>query len=208
MTRPELGATYARLFMGLSDGSNLGQQSLAYAQPVHFGGDGTMGVAWQNFGLDSLYSERTISLSYGRLGWKTAMGRIYWGLTVKQLHRSFGSAPESSNAWDGAAYTGQPDFVLSNPTGGSAIDADGGLLWRAPRHFSVGLSISHLNSPDVSFGSEPDPVPMLTRLGASYHSLWMNLALEARVQESPLGGKDTRMTAALERTFPTLESGE
>jgi tetratricopeptide (TPR) repeat protein len=209
MARPQLGATYSRLFVGLTDGSSLGQQSIVYAHPLQGGADGTLGIGYQNFSLDGLYSERTIGVSYGRLGWKTRYGDLYWGASIKQLSHSFGTAPETLNSCAGVVCGGGPDPVLTGPSSKSAMDADAGLLLRGHGHFSYGLSISHLTSPNVAFASgDTDPVPMLTRLGASYHTLWMNLATEIRTQQAPTGDRDNRIAVAIEREFPTLESGQ
>ncbi|PIU19894.1 MAG: hypothetical protein COT18_05100, partial [Elusimicrobia bacterium CG08_land_8_20_14_0_20_59_10] len=62
---------------------------------------------------------------------------------------------------------------------------------------------------DVAFsGSDKDPVPMKTRFGASYKSLWMVISGEARLQRAPGGGTDKQFVAAAEKVFPSLDKGD
>ena len=91
LNRPEFGTTYSRLLTGLSDGSNVQNSFLGYAHPFDGGRRGTLGVAWNNFGVGGLYSENQLMFSYGRgLFARTEPDRYYLGGTLKYLNRSIG----------------------------------------------------------------------------------------------------------------------
>jgi len=62
---------------------------------------------------------------------------------------------------------------------------------------------------DVAFSSaEQDRIPMKARLGASYKSLWMVLAADARLQKAPDGKTDKQFVFAAEKVFPSLDRGD
>ncbi len=62
---------------------------------------------------------------------------------------------------------------------------------------------------DMAFSSsDKDKIPMKTRLGASYKSLWMVLAADARLQKAPDGRLDKQFVFAAEKTFPSLDRGD
>ena len=100
----ELASEYSRLYTGLTDGSNIGQYFLGYGQPIPKLG-GTMALGWKQLSLDSLYSERTISLGYGEWITSTVAG----GMAVKQLHHSF-DAPNMSVDDNGNIQQTPPTF--------------------------------------------------------------------------------------------------
>lgn len=208
LERPQFSTSYSRLFMGLSDGSNLGLSQLTYAHPLKNGRWGTLGGAWQRFSLGGIYSESSLYVSWGRRVWQRANGgQLLAGLNIKHLSRSFNQLPEAFNAKDLLSLTFKPDPVLAGKNSTSAIDADLGLLYRFPKRFQVGLMVQHFMRPDVGFAG-PDKLPMNMRLGVAYKSLWMNLSGEIRMEENPGGGKDKDLIIAVERFFPTLDRGQ
>jgi len=207
LDRTQLGASYARLFWGLSDGSNLGLSNVAFAQPLRAGRWGALGLSWNTFKLDELYSERAAALGWGRLAASGRWGRLYAGAQARSLRRGFTPPPEALNAKDGEAATGLPDPVLSGKDAVSAWGADAGLLLRAPGGVSAGLSVLNANEPDVGFGGS-DPLARQVRLGLAYKALWMNLAGEVRSQRGPGGETDRDATLAAERFFQTLDYGQ
>ncbi len=208
LERPQLGLTYAQFYMGLADSSNLGQSDIAYAHPLKRGRWGTLGLAWKDFKLNSIYNERTIALSYGRLLYKReGWGNIFAGLNFKHLNRSFAPGDEAGNAFlNNQVRSGIPDPVLSGSQSKTAYDTDVGLLYRTPRRYSFALSVSHLNQPDVGFAGT-DKLPMRTKLGFGFKSLWMNLAAELGMQKSPKGTLDQDAVLAGERFFPSFDLG-
>lgn len=208
LERPQFSAAYSRLYLGLSDGSDLGVSQLVYAHPLKGGRWGTVGGAWDRFSLSGLYTEQMLMASWGRSVKQFQSGnRLVAGLTAKQLSRSFSAGPEASNAKNLLAATGKPDPVLSGANSASAIDADLGLLYLFSRRFQLGVQARHLMQPDVGFAAS-DKLPMDLRMGLGYRSLWMNLAGELRAKEAPDGSKDKDFVLAAERFFPTLDMGQ
>src|SRR5207247_9500086 len=62
--RSEFAATYARLYSGLTDGSSIGRNFLAYGHPT--AKHGTFGVSYLSLSLADLYSESTFALHYAQ----------------------------------------------------------------------------------------------------------------------------------------------
>ncbi len=208
LDRPQFSTAYTRLLMGLSDGTNLSLSQLAYAYPIKNGRQGTLGFGYQQYSASTLYSERTIHLSYGRLLWQSDAGsHLLGGVSLKQLSHSFGSSPEASNACNDGVCASGADPVLSGANTKSAYDADIGFIYRFPKRLQIGLAVLHVNQPDVGFGG-PDKVPMSTRVGVAWKSLWMSLMGEVRQEQSPVGTTDRDLILAAERFFPTLTSGQ
>lgn len=208
LERPELAASQAQHLAGLSDGSGINSSFFGYAQPLRRGG--AIGAAMQNFSIDgSFYSERAFYLSYGRAAPESlGLGGLYWGLSLKNLRRSFGSLPEASSARSGLTATGIADPVLSGKRAVSAFDADLGLLYRLNRNYSAGLEIMHLPSPDLAFSSaDTDRLPLRAKLGFSYNSMLSNIVAQYENLGAPTGARDHRVTMALERWFPWLLVG-
>lgn len=208
LERPELAASHTQHLAGLSDGSGINSSFLAYAQPLKRGG--AIGAAMQNFSIDGgFYSERAFYLSYGRAAPESlGLGGLYWGLSLKNLRRSFGSLPEASSAYSGLTATGVADPVLSGKSAVSAFDADLGLLYRLNKNYSAGLEIMHLPSPNMAFSSaDTDRLPMHAKLGFTYSSLLSNIVAQYETLTAPTGSRDHRVTMALERWFPWLLVG-
>ncbi len=212
LERPEVGASYARLFLGLSDSSDLGTGFLGYAHPLRRGLSGTVGASFEQFSLDSdLYQEQTFTLAYARLlGKALGPGRLYGGLNLKYLRRSFGSFPEASNAVDtGGQQWGQPDPVLSGRSSMGTFDFDLGGLYRLRKHYSVGLALLHLPQPNVAFESgDSDRLPLGFKLGLNYRSMLSNLGMEYETRTSPAGTQDQNIGLAAERWFSRLYVGD
>ncbi|MBI4347817.1 MAG: tetratricopeptide repeat protein [Elusimicrobia bacterium] len=214
LERPELATGYSRLFMGLSDNSNLSQSFLGYAHPLRGGAQGTTAASWEQFSLNSnLYQEQVFSLGYGRrLIPRLGPGELLGGFTGKYLRRSFGTFPEADNAMIGNGLqvgVGQADPVLNGRRSMGAVDGDLGLLYRLPRYYTFGLQLAHLTQPNVAFDrSDSDQLPLSVRLGAGYRTLLSVISLQLENQKSPLGGLDQRVTIAAERWFPRLFIGD
>ena len=207
LERPQASAGYARLYMGLSDGSDLGISQFFYAQPLRSGRWGGIGGTWQRFALDDIYEESTLGLSWGRLLYERRSGsKLLGGFSFKRLSRGFKAPPEAANSMNGLTRTANPDPVLSGETETSAFDADLGLLMRFGGRFQTGLVVKHFMQPDVGFAA-PDKLPMDIRLAAAYRALWMNMTGEVRQVKGPTGSADRDILVAAERWFPTLSAG-
>ena len=139
----EVTSEYAKLYAGLSDGSNLSQTYLAYGQPISWGG--TLAFSWKQFSLDSLYKERTLSLGYGE--WLTdsvTLSAAPW----KQLYHSFG-VPNMIVDNNGNVQSGTPNFFVQNGNSQTAYSADLGVLYRITDQHTLGISIQDINEPNV-----------------------------------------------------------
>jgi tetratricopeptide (TPR) repeat protein len=213
LERPQMGAAYSSLFMGLGDRSSLGSSFVGYAHPVDEGRRGTLAGAWDSFSLNnSLYREQTFTLAYGRQALLSGGGgELFAGAGLKYLQRSFGDFPEASNAVasGGLGLTGRADPVLSGRKSRGAFDADLGLLYKFARHYSLGLMARHLPQPDVAFSeADSDRLPVGIKAGFNYRSLVSNLVAEVDSVRSPAGSRDNTFTAAAERWLPKLFVGE
>lgn len=210
LRRPEVGTSYSRHMLGLTDGSQLSSAWVGYAQPLKDGKWGSAGAAWEQFALNtSLYQEHAFYLSHGRRlaqgPWK---GELFGGANLKYLRRSFGSPDEAANAMRGFAATGRPDPVLAGGRSMGAPDLDLGFLYRLGQRYSAGLAILHVAEPDVSFGGGGDRVARAVRVGLGYRSLLSNIGTEFELRRGPDGGMDNIMTAAAERWLPRLLVGD
>lgn len=209
LERPKFMASHAMLFAGLSDGSNLGLSNLTAAFPLREGKLGTVGGLWNQFSLTGVYFERTLQASYGYRFPKTSkLSKFAAGASFKYLTHSFTRLEEASNAVeDGILQNGRQDPVLMGGNSKSAMDLDAGFLYNLNNKYTLGLALMNLMQADVGFNSK-DPVPMKTRLGASYKALWLVLASEVQLQKGPDGKTDRELILAAEKVFPSLNRGD
>ncbi|OGR97836.1 MAG: hypothetical protein A2V88_11100, partial [Elusimicrobia bacterium RBG_16_66_12] len=206
--RPQFGAAYSRLYVGLSDGSDVGTSQLVYAQPLSRGKRGTLGIGWDRLSLGGLYTEQTLTLSYGRRVLERESGsQLLTGINIKQLSHSFGRTAEASAACLDLNCNQGADPLLSGSNSKGAFDADLGLIYRFPRRFQGGLAVKHLTSPNVAF-SGSDKVEREIDAGLAYKSLWLSLAGEMKLHKSASGAMQRDMIFAAERFFPTLDYGQ
>jgi len=160
--RKEVTSEYAKLFAGLSDGSNISQTFLAYGQPVKWGG--TMAVSWKQFSLEGLYKERTLSLGYGE--WITS--KVAAGFALKQLHHEF-TAPTMSVDDAGSVQNVAPSFFSQYGNSNTAYSADLGFLIKPLDRYTVGVSIQDFNEPNVALNpADHEVVSKTVRLGLAY----------------------------------------
>lgn len=140
VNRMEATASYEKMFLGLTDGSSLGTQVLGIAYPMNFGSKyrGTLGLIMQSFSLDSLYSESTMMLSYGRKFGKDYQG----GLSIRKLSITYGSDEYT---------TANPTLSAGGGAGGMAFDI--GMVKITPT-YNWGISIVNLNQPSVAIKYE------------------------------------------------------
>lgn len=208
LQRPEVGASYTRLLLGLSDDSNVSTMFFGYAHPLAKN-RGTVATAWQQLGLNSgLYQEQTFSLAYGRGAWLVGPGRLRAGGALRYLRRGFGSFPEASNSINGITATGRPDPVLAGKSSVGAMDADLGVLYELRRYYTLGLALKHLTQPNVALGPASDKVPMALALGLNYGNLLSNLGLQYDGAKAPTGARDHNFTFAAERWLPRVIHGD
>lgn len=161
MDRPEIGTYYSRLFVGLTDNSQIGRMFVGYAQPLGKNGrHGGIGSSYTTLNLPGLYKEETIGLTYGReylRNWNI-------GGTVKLLRKSIGTDEYSNNAINpltGSAV-GSADPLLAANRSQSAIGIDLGFQYRMSRAYALGFAARNVNAPDLALGSDKDTAPAVT----------------------------------------------
>ncbi len=209
--RPKVMASHSMLYSGLSDGSSLGLSVAALAVPLADGREGTLGASWQDFSLSGLYYERTMQLSWGyRFARGTPYEKLSVGGSLKYLSHGFTRPAEAYNAVEpNLSQNGATDPVLAGQNSKSAPDADLGVLYRLNRRWTLGAAILDAMQPNVAFGSgDKDQVPRKYRVGASFKSLWLILAADARMEKAPDGSMDKQLVLAAEKVFPSLDRGD
>jgi len=200
--KSELASEYSRLYLGLTDQSNVGQFFVGYSQPVKRWG--TFALGWKQFSVDDLYKERTLSLGYGR--WLSE----HWaaGLALKQLYHSFG-VPNIVVDDAGNVQSGTP-ALFANGFSQSAFSTDVGLLYRPTSRHYVGFSIQDVNQPDVALSSnDSDRVPQTIRFGYAYQKL-SGLSITAGFNaRKNLGSQtDYKEIGAVEKWWDTRVAGD
>jgi hypothetical protein len=192
----ELTSEYAKLFTGLSDGSNLSQTYLSYGQPIPWGG--TLAVGWKQLSLDDLYKERTLSLGYGE--WLTS--DIAIGGTLKQLYHSFG-VPNIVVDNNGNVRSGTPNFFAQNGNSQTAYGADLGVLYRPTDRHTLGISILNINEPNIALSpADHEIVPREIRAALAYErSRHLTFGAALQTKQSLDNSNDTIATGAAERTW-------
>lgn len=199
--RPEATAYYARPYPGLSDQSKTAHTFVGAAMPIPKNGRwGGLGIGYQEFRVDSLFKERTVTLAYGRSFFSD---RLALGLGLKQLNRLFGETNDTQNAFlgeDPGNRTFAEDPVFQNGHEKSALGVDLGSLYAVIPQVRVGLSLANVNRPDMGL-TQKDPLPMVTRLGAVYDKTYSKLGLEVSHRTFLSGQSDTRLHLGGEREW-------
>ncbi|MDA8244368.1 MAG: tetratricopeptide repeat protein [Elusimicrobia bacterium] len=208
--RPKALATHSLFHTGLSDGSNLGLSAAAFALPLSDGRSGTLAAAWEEFSLSGVYFEKTGLLSWGyRLPKNSRYEKFSLGASLKYLSHGFTRLDEAYNAVESnLSQNGATDPVLAGNNSVSAVDADLGALYRLDKRWTLGAAVLNAMQANVAFGDQKDQVPMKMRAGASFKSLWLLLAADARLQKGPDGKLDKQFIFAAEKVFPSLDKGE
>jgi tetratricopeptide (TPR) repeat protein len=207
--RKQFSAAYSRLYMGLSDGSEIGSSQFVFALPLNGGRKSrTLGFGFDRLSLAGAYSEQALTAAYGFKPVERENGSQFMaGLAAKYLTRSFTAPPEAANACAGIACGQGVDPVLAGSRSKSALDADLGFLYRFPSRWQAGLSIQHVTAPNVAFAGT-DKLERAVNLGLAYKSLWLSLIGEVKTKKTASGSNGRDFVFAAERFFPTLDYGQ
>jgi hypothetical protein len=199
----ELTTEYSRLYMGLSDGSNLSQAYFGYGQPIAWGG--TLAFGWKQLSLDNLYTERTLSLGYGE--WVTDTVAI--GGAVKQLHHSFGAPNITVDDNGNITQSGTPSFFAQYGDVSTAYSSDLGVLYRMTDRHTLGISVQDVNEPNVALNpADHEIVPRTVQMSLSYAAArHLTLAGALSTQESLSNEQDYTWTGSAEKVW-TLSEGD
>ncbi|MEK7383527.1 MAG: type IX secretion system membrane protein PorP/SprF, partial [Elusimicrobiota bacterium] len=209
LERKEFGTAYSRLLTGLSDGSNLQNSFLGYAHPLDDGRNGTLGMAWNYFTLDSLYRESSFFTSYGRrVTREDRPDPIFFGASFKLLNRSVGGTAAAANAIGNTGQaTGRPDPVLQKSSKMN-YDTDLGLLWRPRPRWTLGVSIQHMLEPNIALaGGDSDKLGRNIKFGGAYKTPFSTLSGDLDLISAADHSLDKVLAIGIEKWLPTLLHG-
>jgi tetratricopeptide (TPR) repeat protein len=208
--RPEVATTYSMIVTGLSDGSNVQNSFIGYAQPIKGGEYGTAGLGWNYFSLDSLYRESSLFLSYGnRLTPDDVDLPIYGGFSTKYLYRSInpGALANNSISNTGQVLTGVADPLLQNGAK-SNFDVDLGLLWQVMPHWDAGFQVQHLFAPNIAFTpGQTDTLQRNLKFGGAYRTPFSTIDADFDIVAAPDGTMERDLNLGVEKWLPTLLYG-
>jgi len=188
----QVASAYGKLFVSLSDGSDIGDTNLAVAYPLK---KGTLGAAIKSFSLNGWYDENQISLAYGR-----SLGKFSAGFALKSLslryHPETGYAANARD--DTGGSTNEPDPLFAKGNSKDAFSLDIGVIKRYER-YSFAFTAQNLNKPNMGI-KESYKIPMRYKLGSVYkgdrHFLTLDIVKEDTHNDFRLGVEFT--------PFPTL----
>jgi hypothetical protein len=160
VSRPEIGSYYSRLFMGLSDDSEISRTFFGYAQPFGKGGRlGGIGASYFALDLPGLYKEEGFGITYGREVKKL------WNLggSIKMLKKQIGSDEFTTNAVNPITGnpTNSPDPLLASGRSKTAIALDFGAQYRLTRAYALGFAARNFNGPDLALEGSSDKAPSI-----------------------------------------------
>ncbi len=193
--RSEFTAYYAKLYSGLTDGSSIGRDFVAYGHPT--AKHGTFGISYLSLSLADLYSESTFGLHYGyALHEKWNLGG-----SIKFLKKSFGSDTYTANAInsDTGASLGAPDPLFAqNGTSKSAASFDVGAQYRISKIYGVGVAILNANSPNMALSpADTDKVSAVYKVGLARHT--QTSAVDVEVSQRQFTTSEYRLNMGGER---------
>ncbi len=194
--RPEVASTYSRLFMGLSDKSQISRSFVGYAQPLK-DDRGSLGVNYINLSLAGLYSEDTLGVSYARV-WRD---QLNYGASLKLLRRGFGSDAYTDNAIDinSGNASGRKDPVFNSGRSKTTVGLDLGAQYTFSNYYRMGFAIKNANQPNVGLAGN-DKVPAAFSLGIGRKVRSTSFALEETMSKFG-GSQDHRLSGGGERWF-------
>lgn len=166
LERHTISLSYGLIYPDLSDNSKISQNYFAYGGEIL---GQKIAVSYRTFGVDSLYGERTISISYAK-----KLRKLLLGATLKNMNLSFDFA-EKNNASDNAGNkTGMPDEYF-NKAVLTAYSFDAGFIIPVSRRIYAGLKAVDINQPKIG---ENDSVNMKLGGGVAYQHPFMNFAVD------------------------------
>ncbi len=196
VSRPEIITDYSRLYAGLSDDSQISHYYVGGAMPLAMGG--ALAVGWKQLDFAGLYTERTVSMGYGR--WWTP--RWAFGASLKQLQLAY--SPENQMVDDyGNVQAGTPDLFAENGKNKTAYSADVGVLHKWSDRTILGVTVQDINEPNVALSSNDyDIVARTLRAGiASEVRPHLRLALGAYTRQALAHTRDWMWTGGFEHMW-------
>jgi len=148
---PELVSSYSRLYLGLTDNSNISVSSAGFVLPVD--SIVILGLGWLDFNLLDYYQENTFSVSLAR----EIFGGLSAGVRANYLLKKYGHD----------TYTEIDPLFSEKGYSKSGVGFDFGLSYRFDKYGAVSLLGQNLNQPDMGLKDE-DLLPWIVRLGIAY----------------------------------------
>ncbi len=189
-----VSAQHGQFLSGLSDSSSVEANYLGYAQPFKSGG---IGFSYQNFRGSNYFSDRLLSVGYGRklnADWAA-------GATIKQFHREYEADRYTGNALsDSGAASGQADPLFAQ--NGMSVDSfgvDAGVSRRFGKNgeHTAALALMNLAGVDTSLGGA-EKTPLNFKAGVALRPSWGAFTAEAR-RAKRTDSSDTDVALGAER---------
>jgi len=177
LSRPELGTFYSRLYVGLSDNSEIARAFFGYGQPLGKQGRlGAIGLDYISLNLTGLYKEETFGLSYAY----SIKDRWNVGGSVKLLKKTIGSDQFTGNAINSQTglSLGQVDPLFANGNSKSAAAFDIGTQYKLTDNYALGAVVRNLNAPNMAIGNDSDPAPSYYALGLARKTRTSSVGVE------------------------------
>ncbi len=147
LENPEAASSYGKMFMNLSDNSDMGDTNLMFAYPAKFA---SLGFGIKTFSLDGYYAENQYAFSAAR-----RFKYFDIGVSLKHMTAEYASTKYAANAIDNttglAGSVADPVFASGLSKSGFGVDA--GILKNAG-DFRFGLALQNIVPPDMGLKEE------------------------------------------------------
>ncbi|MBA3066015.1 tetratricopeptide repeat protein [bacterium] len=157
LKNPEAASSYGKMFMNLSDNSDIGDTNLMFAYPAKFA---SLGFAVKQFSLDGYYGENQYAFAAAK-----RFKYFDLGVSLKQMTIEYGSTKYTSNAFDNTkGYAdGAGDPVFDSGFSKSGFGVDAGIL-KNSGDFRFGCALQNIVSPDMGL-RESYKLPLRIKTG-------------------------------------------
>ena len=176
-----VGVDYCRYYVGLKDGSNIGEHFLSFALKLKNGG---FGLSYKSMGVDDIYREDTYIIGFGR----NLNYHISVGASLKLYYHRYGTTEYTYKSLinEGNYYTGEVggiDPVFENGFSKTAFSLDIGSVFEINEMLKFGFTVKDFISPDVGI-KEKDIVPPSLDIAFSYFVSDFNLSSIFKIKKS------------------------
>jgi LysM repeat protein len=193
VTRGECIVDYNQLYSGLDDGSNITNSFIGAVYPIIIRkvkdrkwvpvSRGTAGVGILTFGLNGVYQENSVYLSYG----KVVFNRLSVGGSMKFLTESY--VQDSYTRADRV-------FEYGNKGAVQTVSFDAGVLYNFVPRVYLGAAMLNINQPNIGLKTN-ESLPLITKLGVGYIEKGKTVVGVDLVLE----GKDNSFNLGIEQWF-------
>ncbi|MBU2528468.1 tetratricopeptide repeat protein [bacterium] len=176
LRNPEAASSMGKMFMNLSDNSDIGDTNLMMAYPLKFA---VMGIGVKNFALDGYYGENQYAFAAAR-----RFRYFDLGVSLKQMTVEYGSTKYTANAIDNNTgfAGGAGDPVFDSGLSKSGFGADAGILKKSG-DLSFGIALQNIVAPDMGL-KETYKLPLRIKTGMALIKPGYKLSGEYNKEES------------------------